>query len=179
MEITYLIDTNILVYAYNEDVEFHEEALRILENALNKNINAAIADKSLFEFFAIITDKKRVENPITIDEAIEIIDFLVDSNIKIIYSSPFSFLKTLELTKKYQVKKQDIFDINLVALMIQNKIDTIITADDKHFKNIKEISVLNPFKQQKKEETENMPEGLEHKEKIEENQKPDKKDKEE
>ena len=51
METTYLIDTNILVYAYNEDVEFHEEALKILENALNKNIHAAIADKSLFEFF--------------------------------------------------------------------------------------------------------------------------------
>jgi len=145
METTYLIDTNILVYAYNEDVEFHEEALKILENALNNKINAAIADKSLFEFFAIITDKKRVENPITVDETIEIIDFLVDSNIKIIYSSPFSFLKTLELTKKYQVKRQDIFDINLISLMIQNKIDTIITADDKHFKNIKEIKVFNPF----------------------------------
>lgn len=62
METTYLIDTNILVYAYNEDVEFHEEALKILENALNKNIHAAIADKSLFEFFAIITDKKCKRN---------------------------------------------------------------------------------------------------------------------
>jgi predicted nucleic acid-binding protein len=179
METTYLIDTNILVYAYNEDVEFHEEALKILENALNKNINAAIADKSLFEFFAIITDKKRVESPITVDEAIEIIDFLVDSNIKIIYSSPFSFLKTLELTKKYQMKKQDIFDINLVALMIQNKIDTIITADDKHFKDVKEIKVFNPFKQQKNKETENVPGSLDHKEKIEEIPEPEKKAKEE
>jgi predicted nucleic acid-binding protein len=149
METTYLIDTNILVYAYNEDSEFHEEALRILENALNKNINAAIADKNLFEFFAIITDKKRIENPITTDEAIDIINFLVDSNIKIIYSSPFGFLKTLELAGKYKIKRQEIFDTNLVALMIQNKIDTIITANEKHFKNIKEINVLNPFKQQK------------------------------
>jgi predicted nucleic acid-binding protein len=177
METTYLIDTNILVYAYNEDVEFHEEALRILENALNKTINAAIADKSLFEFFAIITDSRRVENPITVDEAIEIINFLVDSNIKIVYSSPFSFLKTLELIKKYKIKKQEIFDINLVALMIQNKIDTIITADDKHFKNRKEINVINPFKQQTKKETENIPEGLGNKAKNEEIPGPEKKDK--
>jgi predicted nucleic acid-binding protein len=148
METTYLIDTNILVYAYNEDSEFHEEALRILENALNKNINAAIADKNLFEFFAIITDKRRIENPISTDEAIDIINFLVDSNITIIYSSPFGFLKTLELAGKYKIKRQEIFDTNLVALMIQNKIDTIITANEKHFKNIKEINVLNPFKQQ-------------------------------
>ena len=38
MENTYLIDTNILVYAYNEDSEFHEKSLKILENALNKNL---------------------------------------------------------------------------------------------------------------------------------------------
>jgi predicted nucleic acid-binding protein len=149
MATTYLIDTNILVYAYNEDVEFHEEALEIIEDALNKNINAVIADKNLFEFFAIITDDRRVENPITIEEAIEIINLLINSNIKILYSSPFVLSKILELTKKYKIKKQEIFDISLIALMIQNKIDTIITANERHFKNIKEISVLNPFKQRK------------------------------
>jgi predicted nucleic acid-binding protein len=79
MAAIYLIDTNILVYAYNEDVEFHEEALKIIEDALNKKIKAVIAD---------------------------------------------------------------------------------ITANERHFKNIKEISVLNPFKQQKedkKEEVDRLP----------------------
>jgi hypothetical protein len=78
-----------------------------------------------------------VGNPVTTDEAIEILDFLMDSNIKIIYSSPFVVLKTLDLAGKYKIKSQSIFDLNLVALMIQNKIDTIITA-----------KVNNPFKQQ-------------------------------
>lgn len=147
MATTYLIDTNVLVYAYNEDVEFHEEALKILENALNKKIKGVIADKNLFEFFAIITDQRRVENPVAVDEAIEIIEFLVNSNIKIIYSSPLVFSETIELIKKYGSKKQEIFDINLAALMIRNKVDTVITANEKHFQNIEEISVLNPFKQ--------------------------------
>ncbi len=147
METTYLIDSNILVYAYNEDVEFHEKALEILENALNKRIDTVISDKNLYEFFAIITDKKRVENPVTIERAIEIINFLVDSNIKIIYSSPFVLSETLTLIGKYKIKKQEVFDLNLVALMIKNKIDTIISANDQHFKNIEEINVFNPFKQ--------------------------------
>ena len=155
MVTTYLIDTNILVYAYNEDVEFHEEALKIIEDALNKNINAVIADKNLFEFFAIITDDRRVENPITIEEAIEIINLLINSNIKILYSSPFVLSKILELAEKYKIKKQEIFDIGLIALMIENKIDTIITANERHFKNIKEISVLNPFKQKQRKEDKN------------------------
>ena len=38
METTYLIDTNILVYAYNEDVEFHEEAiLSLLDGETQRN----------------------------------------------------------------------------------------------------------------------------------------------
>ena len=43
------------------------------------------------------------------------------------------------------ISRQDIFDVILVALMIQNKISTIITANEKHFKDFKEIIVLNPF----------------------------------
>lgn len=179
MATTYLIDTNILVYAYNEDSNFHEKALKLLENALNKNIYAVIADKNLFEFFAVITDSRRVENPITIDEAIEIINFLVDSNIKIIYSSSFVFLKTIELVRRYKIKRQEIFDINLVSLMIQNKIDTIITANDRHFKKIKEIKVFNPFKQQKENETGGVidTDSLAHEEKLEKVEDPEKKDK--
>jgi len=52
--------------------------------------------------------------------------------------------------------------------MIQNKIDTIITANDRHFRDRKEINVINPFKQQKNEKTGNVPESLDQHEKIEE-----------
>ena len=57
METTYLIDTNILIYAFNENSEFHMKSLDIVEKALNKELNAVISDKNLYEFFAIITDK--------------------------------------------------------------------------------------------------------------------------
>ena len=66
-----------------------------------------------------------------------------------------------------------------LSFLIQNKIDTIITADDKHFKNVKEIKVFNPFKYQKNKETENVPGGLEHKNKIDEIPEPKKKEKDE
>jgi len=145
MENSYLIDTNILVYAYNENVEYHKKSLKIVEDMLNRQMNAVIADKTLFEFFAIITDPKRVEKPVTIKEACEIIDFLVNSKIKIVYTTQSIVTKTLELVKRYSIKRQDIFDAVLVALMIQNKISTVITANEKHFKDFEEIKVLNPF----------------------------------
>ena len=140
-----LIDTNILVYAYNESAPFHEKALEILESALNDEFNAVISDKNLFELWAIITDPKRVEKPQSIEQAHKVINFLINSNIKIIYPSSFTMLKTFELTDKYRISRQHIFDVIFVALMIENKIKTILTANDKHFKQFKEIKVINPF----------------------------------
>jgi len=145
MQNTFLIDTNILVYAYNKSSQFHHKALEIIENALNRNIVAAISDKNLFEFFVIITDGKRVEKPISVDGAIEVIDFLINSNIRIIYSSSFTLLKTFELAKYYKIAKQKLFDIVIVAIMIENKIQTILTANEKDFRNFKEIKTVNPF----------------------------------
>ncbi len=102
MKNTFLIDTNIIVYAYNSNVKYHEKA-------------------------------------------VEIINFIISSNINIIYSTPNVLIKSFELVKKYKIKKQNIFDINLVALMISNKINTIITLNTKDFDKIEEITTLNPF----------------------------------
>jgi rRNA-processing protein FCF1 len=46
MENSYLIDTNILVYAYNENVEYHKKSLKIVEDMLNRQMNAVMADKN-------------------------------------------------------------------------------------------------------------------------------------
>lgn len=146
MTTTFLIDTNILVYAYNSSSKFHEISLDIIEKALNNEIEAVVADKNLFEFYAIITDKKRVELPISTAEACNVIDYLINSPLKIIFSTPFTLLKTFELIKHYKIRKQDIFDIILVAMMIENNIKNIITSNEKHFKNIKEITTINILK---------------------------------
>lgn len=142
---TYLIDTNIIIYAYNQDAELHKQALSILQDALNNEMSAFIADKSLYEFYAIITDPKRVEKPVTAVEAIEVMNFIKSSNIKIILPTLNSIDILTGLLENYNIKKQRIFDIVLAAMAIDNNIDTILTRNDKDFAMIKEINAINPF----------------------------------
>jgi predicted nucleic acid-binding protein len=144
---TYLLDTNILIYAYNQDSELYEQAFSILNTALNKDTRAFIADKSLYEFFAIITDPKRVEKPVEVAEAIDVINFLRESNIKIIVTTHKTLEILTNLLKKYNLKKQKIFDAVLAALAIENKIEAILTRNDKDFNMINEITAINPFTQ--------------------------------
>ena len=68
-----LLDTNILVYANNEDSPFHATCKALVEKAIRSQIRAAIAIQNLIELY---TDKRRVEHPLSPLKAKELIDFL-------------------------------------------------------------------------------------------------------
>lgn len=142
MKSTSLIDTNVIVYALNTESQFHKQSKKVLDDALNGKIQASICDKSLFELYAIITDGKRVEHPITINEAIDIIKILINSEIHILLSDETSVTKTFELAKKYKIIKQNIFDYVLVGMMLSNGINQLYTYNHKDFSKIKEITLI-------------------------------------
>jgi len=97
MRNTSLIDTNILVYAYNTDSFFHDKAFEVLQNALDGSLNCAIADKNLYEFYAIITDQRRVEKPVSIKEAYNTINLILDSKIRLLFPTSSTILSSLKL----------------------------------------------------------------------------------
>ena len=71
----------------------------------------------LIEFFAIITDSRRVENPKEPKEAVEEIEkYLLSKNILKIYPEEDTLQRTIGLVKKYNLKRQKVFDAQLVAM---------------------------------------------------------------
>jgi predicted nucleic acid-binding protein len=56
---TSLIDTNILVYASNEDSLYHTGYKDLVTKAINGSILCAIAFQNLVEFYAVMTDKTK------------------------------------------------------------------------------------------------------------------------
>jgi len=142
---TYLIDTNILIYAYNTDSELHEPALNLMQEAINGEMDAYIADKTLYEFYAIVTDNKRVENPVEPSEAIEVIEFIRNSKIEVILPTIKTISILTQLLEKYNIRKQKIFDAVLAAIGIENNIKIILTRNDKDFDFYEEIAAINPF----------------------------------
>lgn len=70
-----LIDTNILVYANNIDSPFHRKCKTVVEKAVSDEIQAVISIQNLIELYAVITDKRRVERPLTPIKAKELVEF--------------------------------------------------------------------------------------------------------
>lgn len=140
-----LIDTNILVYANNKDSPFHAVCKSIVEKAINGEIESAVAIQNLIEFYAVITDKRRVEHPLSPTKAKELIEFYKGNNIRIIAPMPHTIDTITKLIEKYSPKSQSIFDYFLVATMLDNSIYMIYTADSEHFKQFDSIKIINPL----------------------------------
>src|SRR5581483_4400706 len=69
-----LIDTNVLVYALFPAMPDHVASRTLVDRARAAGANLYVAPQNLVEFFAVVTDPRRVSQPRTPDEALQAID---------------------------------------------------------------------------------------------------------
>src|ERR1051326_4272227 len=67
-------DTNCLVYARFPAMPDHATSLALLDTAKTAGANLCVAPQNIIEFFAVVTDPRRVTQPKTADEAVQAID---------------------------------------------------------------------------------------------------------
>lgn len=140
-----LIDTNILVYRADQDSTCHLPSVNLINRGLRGDISLCLAPQNLTEFYAIMTDPKRVTNPIDpVTACVEVERYLQSQNIRKIYQTADLMPKLLELINKYPLTRQQIFDLQLIATMLVNDITRIYTFNARHFQPYQEIEVVIP-----------------------------------
>lgn len=84
-----LPDANLLLYAYDETSRFHDKAKQWWEDLLHGSEAVGICPCVLFAFVRIGTHSRAFENPLTIDEAMDIVDeWLATENARILSFTP-------------------------------------------------------------------------------------------
>lgn len=140
-----LLDTNILVYAANEDAPFHGPAQTLRDRGLRGELQLCVASQVLFEFFAVITDSRRIDAPLSCrDAAGEIEMYYHAPQITKIYPGADTIPLATDLMRRNEVTRQDIFDLYLVATMLSNNITRLYTYNRADFSRFQEIEVLTP-----------------------------------
>ena len=141
-----LLDTNILVHAYNKSSPHQEQASKILKKAMQGEIHACLTPQVLYEFFAVVTSAKRVEHPISSTEAANLcLDLWECNEIEKLNPSPRAPLEVFKFVEELNLSKAEIFDCVLAVTAKENKIDNIFTENIADFKPFKFIKVVNPF----------------------------------
>ncbi|MGB7532431.1 MAG: PIN domain-containing protein [Halobacteriota archaeon] len=136
-----LIDTNILVYAYDEsEGKKHERCERLLDECWRLKEKYSISIQNLSEFYVVIT--KKIENPVPMETAKEIIGDIIEfQNWIVIDYDARTILSAIEINRAYEVHY---WDALIAATMRENNIFCIYTEDG-DFKGIPWLKVINPF----------------------------------
>jgi predicted nucleic acid-binding protein len=141
-----LLDTNILVHAYNKSSPHQEQASKIIKKAMKGEIQACLSPQVLYEFFAVVTSAKRVEHPISSSEATNFcIDLWECNEIEKLNPSGIAPLEVFKFAEELKLSKAEIFDCVLAVTAKENSIDIIFTENIADFKLYKFIKAVNPF----------------------------------
>ena len=136
-----LIDTNILVYAYDtSEGTKHDIAKEILKQIWQDG-GGVVCVQNLMEFFVVIT--KKVTSPISVADAKIIIDDMTKSDSwRVIDRDINTFLKAIDIVSQYAVH---LWDATIIACMKESGVMHIVTENTPDFEGIPNIHVILPF----------------------------------
>lgn len=143
----FAIDTNLLVYAHNEDSDFNDKASEFLEKVLNErddngNLSVCLPSQVLTEFVKI--NRKSLKKPLSLLQAIDIVNDYQKADIRIVYQRETQIETFLELLRSFTTRKK-VFDVALAATLKDNGITGLYTANVDDFKEFDFLKVINPL----------------------------------
>lgn len=136
-----LIDTNILVYAFdNKDLIKKRRCERLLKEIIGKKFKFYLSTQILSEFYVVTTGKtakilEKEEAKQIVEEISEIFNILEIKKEAIIEAIRISVFH-----------KTSFWDALIAATMLENNIFTIYTENEKDFSKITELKIINPLK---------------------------------
>lgn len=134
--INILLDTNVLIYTFDETSEFHKKSAELF---LNEENNLFVTTKNISEFFAVCS-KLNLDSNKTFG-----FYFDLKENCSILKPSDRSLEIFETLLQKYKPRGNKVYDIEIVSIMLANELKIVATANIDDFKNINEIEIIEIY----------------------------------
>lgn len=140
-----LVDTNVLVYAVFPAEPHHVASRALLDQAKNPGAGLCVAPQNLIEFYAVVTDPRRVAQPKTPDEALVAIDdILALPGLTLLVVPADLIARWSQLLRQSAATKKRAFDTQLVATMLANGVSKIYTFNVTDFQQFSQLQVVTP-----------------------------------
>jgi uncharacterized protein len=140
----YLVDVNILVYAYVTETPDNYRYAEWLENLLSANNKFGMSELVLSGFLRIVTNPKIYDPPSSLEEALAFVDQITDNpNCVRITPGERHWNIFLDLCKKVNARGNLIPDAYLAALAIESGCEWI--TNDRSFARFPGIKWRHPL----------------------------------
>lgn len=138
-----VVDTNVLVYALDADAPQHAAARALLEGGRDPSTTLYITLQILGEFYSIVTNPRRVPKPRSAADPLAAISDLL-SYVRVLPVPARAIEGWLDLLRRQPVTGGDVFDLQIVATMQANDVQTIYTFNRADFSVFTELAVVTP-----------------------------------
>lgn len=140
------LDTNILLYAADEDCREHEAALRLLNEALATPQDWMLADQVLFEFYSGLRHPRVFPRPLSAAEAMTRVGFLREqSGFSFCCHDLASWPTIRESLGVKSFPRHRTYDLVLAVALRRNGVDTLYTRNVADFRDAGFDAVINPI----------------------------------
>ncbi len=132
---THGIDTDFLVAVEIRDHPFHREADALLQSLLNDGHHLALIPQTLAEFIHIVTDGKRMPQPLTMTEAISRAEhWWQAAEVVRVFPNSHAVTDFLVWLTRHQLGRKRLLDTLLAATFLSAGVKRIITNNERDFK---------------------------------------------
>lgn len=138
-----LVDANVLLYAYHPQAAQHDACREWLERTLNGNEQVGLAWLTLLAFIRIATNPRVFEQPLSIDEAITIVDAWI-TRPQVILLTPGERYWSLfrACLRSGQATGPLAMDAALAALALEH--GAMLSTTDRDFVRFEGLRLINP-----------------------------------
>ena len=129
------IDTTFLIDLEITDSPRHEAAIKLFKKwQAEKHSVLAIYNQSFLEFQHVVTDSKRFNSPLTMEQAIERSWFWIDQErVKVIYPTENSLKRALLWGNMFKLGRKRIQDTHMAAAFAEAGVSELWTANPSDF----------------------------------------------
>jgi predicted nucleic acid-binding protein len=140
---TVAIDTDFLVAVEIRDHLFHKPADAVLSRLLEEGHKLAVAPQMLAEFVHVVTDSKRLKDPLSMEEALARAEYWWQAREVVrIYPEGDAVYTWIEWLREHRLGRKRLLDTMLAASACSYGISTIVTNNEKDFKVFGSFEIL-------------------------------------
>jgi len=139
------VDTNLLVYAYREDSEFHKAATENLRPVIEGSVSWALPWPCVHEFIGVVTSGKVYKPASPLPGGLAFLDSLFASpQLHLLAESPGYFEKLRDIAQAAKISGPRIHDARIAALCLHHGVSELWSAD-RDFSAFPQLKVRNPL----------------------------------
>ena len=137
-----LVDSNLLIYAINSSSPKHQIAQKFIRDHSGE---FTLAHHNILETLRVLTHPK-FPSPMKVKDAIVAVSKIVEAA-QVIFPSLETYHVVISMIEQYKLTANRIYDAYLVATMITNELNIIVTDNENDFRIFPQIKIINPFKE--------------------------------